>query len=279
MSLQALQRMLPRPAQASLDVPVQCKSACCGRWRLLRNAFATYGLDWMFVYVMCGFLRACKRSLLLSVFTFEPIPSIKTSCELMLSFAYPFCLLFFGWCPILSLNLTVASTGRQSMNKEHNMNSFTFLCASLPPVHSHSAYPAATPVSPRGSGYTEVQLPPPFFQILVTHSVATSHVSVQMTHNPKQEPWLHRWSLWTYHTTRILSYQSVESVSQHTDTCCEQTHRSSRCRRYRHLCEILVLTTIPITHISAAEHLGRSSCLGAGLSQLIASLPIPFQAH
>ena len=30
-----------------------------------------------------------------------------------------------------------------------------------------------------------------------------------------------------------MSYPSVESVSQHTDTWCEQTHRSSRCRRNR----------------------------------------------
>ena len=58
--------------------------------------------------------------------------------------------------------------------------------------------------------------------------------SVQMIHNPIYEHWLHCWSLRTQQTTHILSYQSVESVLQHTDTCCEQTHRSSRCRRYRH---------------------------------------------
>ena len=37
-------------------------------------------------------------------------------------------------------------------------------------------------------------------------------------------------------------------------------------RRYRHLCEILFVTTILITHTSAAEHLGRRSCLGARCS-------------
>ena len=83
-----------------------------------------YGLDWMFVHVMCAFLRACKRSLLLSVVPFEPNPSIKPSCELMLSFAYPFTLLCSSSCPILCLNLTVASTGRKSMNQEHIVSLF-----------------------------------------------------------------------------------------------------------------------------------------------------------
>ena len=102
--------------------------------------------------------------------------------------------------------------------------------------------------------------------------------SVQMTHNPKQEPWLHRLSLLTHHTTRILSYQSVEPVSQHTDTCCEQTHRSSRCRRYRHLCEILVLT-ISINHTSAAEHLDFSY-LGTKFSATHCLLGVPpYKAH
>ena len=90
--------------------------------------------------------------------------------------------------------------------------------------------------------------------------------SVQMTHHPIYENWLHCWSLRTHHTTHILSFQSVEPVSQHTDTCCEQTHRSSRCRRNLNLS-------------TSTAHLGRSSCLGGGLSQLIASLPVPFQAH
>ena len=118
---------------------------------------------------------------------------------------------------------------RQSMNQENNMHSFTFLCASLPPVHSQSACPAVTPVYPRGRGYTEVQLPPPFCGVLVTHSVATSHVLFKLHTIPKNEHWLYCWSLRTYHTTHILSYQSVEPVSQHTDTCCEQAHRSSQC--------------------------------------------------
>ena len=122
---------------------------------------------------------------------------------------------------------------------------------SLPPVDSQSA----------------VQPPLlPFRRVLVTHFESYTTRSVQMTHNPIYEHWLHCWSLRTHHTTHILSHQSVESVSQHTDTCCEQTHRSSRCRRYRNLCDILVLNTISTTHTSAAEHLGRRSCLGARCS-------------
>ena len=191
---------------------------------------------------------------MLSVFPCKPIPLIKQSCELMLSFAYPFRLLCSSWCPILSLNLTVASTGRQSMNQEDNMYSFTSLCASLPPVHSQSACPGLhSSVSARkrvhGGGAPTAILSRTChpFRCFTTRSV-------QMTHNPIYEHWLHCWSLRTQQTTHILSYQSVEPVSQHTDTCCEQTHRSSRCRRYRQLCEILVLT-ISINHTSAAEHL------------------------
>ena len=80
------------------------------------------------------------------------------------------------------------------------------------------------------------------------------------------------------HCGRIIRRTSchINQLNHFHDTCCEQTHRSSRCRRHRNLCDILVLTTILITHTSA-EHLGRSSCLGAGLSQLIASLPVRFR--
>ena len=101
--------------------------------------------------------------------------------------------------------------------------------------------------------------------------------SVQMTHNPIYEHWLHCWSLRTQQTTHILSYQSVESVSQHTDTCCEQTHRSSRCRRYRHLCEILVLTisiTIRLQNISIFSYLGTKF----SAAHCLLGVP-PYKAH
>ena len=99
------------------------------------------------------------------------------------------------------------------------------------------------------------------------------------------------------HCGRIIRRTSchINQLNQFHDTCCEQTHRSSRCRRYRNLCDILVLTTILITHTSAAELLGRSSCLGARCSAkilaghttipstlnrvLIASLPVRFRTH
>ena len=152
-----------------------------------------------------------------------------------------------------------------------------FLCASLLPVHSQSMpnRHSCTFARKRVHGGAA----PTAFSSSTCHPFRSYTTrSVQMTHNPTYEHWLRCWSLRTHHTTHILSYQSVEPVPHCTDTCCEQTHRSSRCRRYRNLCEILVLTTILITHTSA-EHLGRSSCLGAGLSQLIASLPAPFQAH
>ena len=90
--------------------------------------------------------------------------------------------------------------------------------------------------------------------------------SVQMTHSPIPERWLHCWSMLTHQITHILSYQDAEPVSQHTDTRCEQTHQSSWCRRCRNMCDILLLTTIWITETSVAEHLGRSFCLYAEFS-------------
>ena len=213
-----------------------------------------HGLDWMFVYAMHGFLRACKRSLLR---THVVICVLSPPSLLQLVSNPP---------PLLPPSESCKRAGRQNAKQEHITHSFTFLCASLPPAHSQSACPTATPAHPRGREHTEVQLPPPFRRVLVTHFKSFSTRSVLMTHNPIHERWLHCWSLRTHHTTHILSHQSVESVSHHTETCCEQTHRSSRCRRYRHLCEILFVTTILITHTSAAEHLGRRSCLGARCS-------------
>ena len=49
---------------------------------------------------------------------------------------------------------------------------------------------------------------------LLHHTLCSNDTKI-----PIQEPRLHCWSLRTYHTTHILSYQSVESVSLHTDTC------------------------------------------------------------
>ena len=89
--------------------------------------------------------------------------------------------------PLLQ-HLTIASTCRQSMNQEHSMHSFTFLCASFPPVHSQSACPVATPENPRGREYTDVQLPPPLFsstchpfRCYTTHSVQVTQTSKTRT--------------------------------------------------------------------------------------------------
>ena len=76
-------------------------------------------------------------------------------------------------------------TDRQSANQEHNMHSFTFLCASVPHVPDQSACPTATPVYPRGREHTEVKLPRRFlFEYLSPIPLRLTR-SVQMTHNPR----------------------------------------------------------------------------------------------
>ena len=90
-----------------------------------------HGLDWMFVYVMRGFLRACKRSLLLSVFPSSQTPFIKPSCKLMLSFAYSLRLLCSSWCPILHLfclHLKVASALVAKMRNKSTTRIVSHFC-------------------------------------------------------------------------------------------------------------------------------------------------------
>ena len=178
-----------RPAQTSSDVPVRLK-VC------LRSTMATpvellvpqCGRDRMFVHVM---LKSCCHLRALSAFS---VPAaIQSSAS-------------------SSPSDSCKRTCRQSINQEHKMHSFTFLCARLPPVRSQSACPAATPVFPRGREYTEVQLPPaPFVEYLSPISLL-HHTLCSMTHNPTYEHWLHCWLLRTHHTTHILSHQSVEPV-------------------------------------------------------------------
>ena len=99
--------------------------------------------DWMFVNVMHVFLSAYKRSLLLSVFTFEPIPFIKPSCELMLSFAYSLRLLCSSCHPILrhfSYHLTVASALVAKMRTKSTtriVSHFCVRCCLLFTVRAH----------------------------------------------------------------------------------------------------------------------------------------------
>ena len=88
-----------------------------------------YGLDWMFVYVMRGFPRARKRSLLLSVFTFEPNPFHQTVTRTHVVICVR--LLCSSWCPILHffclhLKVSCKRADRQNANQEHNTHSFTF---------------------------------------------------------------------------------------------------------------------------------------------------------
>ena len=105
--------VVSRPVQASSDVPVRFKVGLLWTMPTPAKCFCHH-LErcWMFVNAMHVFLRAYKRPLLLSIFTFEPIPFINPSCALMLSFAYSLRLLCSSCCPILrhfSYHLTVAS--------------------------------------------------------------------------------------------------------------------------------------------------------------------------
>ena len=214
----------------------------CGRWRLLRTASATIraGLD----VRLCDAWFSPRIQTIIVAVSFHlranPIHQTVMQTHVVICALSPPSLLHLvsNPPPLLPSSESCKRAGRQNAKQEHNTHSFTFLCASLPPVHSQSACPTATPVHPRGREYTEVQPPLPLHlcRVLVTHFESFSTRSVVMTHNPVYEPWLHCWSLRTHHTTHILSYQSVEPVPHHTDTCCEQTHRSSRCRRYRNLC-------------------------------------------
>ena len=61
----------------------------------------SYGLDWMFVYVMRGFLRACKRSLLLSAFLLRAKPIHQTVMRTHVVICVP--------SPPLLHHLTIAS--------------------------------------------------------------------------------------------------------------------------------------------------------------------------
>ena len=126
--------------------------------------------DWMFVYVMRGFLRACKRSLLLSAFSLRANPIHQT----VMRTHVVICVL----SPPLLHHLTVASALVAKMRTKSTTRIVSHFCVRrclLFTVNSQSACPAATPVYPRGRGHKEVQLPPHFCRVLVTHSVATPH--------------------------------------------------------------------------------------------------------
>ena len=135
-----------------------------------------YGLDWMFVYVMRGFLRACKRSLLLSVFTFEP----NTFHQTVMRTHVVICarLLCSSWCPILHLfclHLKVASALIAKMRNKSTTRTVSHFSVRRCLLFTVRACPTATRVHPRGRVYTEVQHPLHLCRVLVTHVEPTPH--------------------------------------------------------------------------------------------------------
>ena len=105
------------------------RTPSCGRWRLCELLLPPYVLDWVFVCVMRGFLRACKRSLLLSVFPFE----LNTFHQTVMQTPVVICarLLCSSWCPILHLfclHLKVASALVAKMRNKSTTRTVSHFC-------------------------------------------------------------------------------------------------------------------------------------------------------
>ena len=152
-----------RPAKASSEVPAYSESARCGRWQLLRTASATIraGLD----VRLCDAWFSPRISTISVAVSFSlqsnPFHQTVTRTHVAIYVLSPPSLgqLVSNPPPLLPPSHSCKRTDRQSANQEHNMHSFTFLCASLPHVPNQSACPTATPVYPRGREHTEVKLP------------------------------------------------------------------------------------------------------------------------
>ena len=143
------------------------ESKCCGRWRLVRTASATIraGLD---VRLCDAWFSPRTQTIIVAVSFHLRVKSfhqtvMQTNVVICVLSPPSLLQLVSNPPPLLPPSESCKRAGRQNANEEHNTHSFTFLCASLPPVRSQSACPTATPVHPRGREYTEVQpsLPAP----------------------------------------------------------------------------------------------------------------------
>ena len=193
----------------------------CGRWRLVRTASATIraGLD---VRLCDAWFSPRTQTIIVAVsfhLRVNPIHQTVMQTNVVICVLSPPSLLQLvsNPPPLLPPSESCKRAGRQNAKRRAQHAQFHIsvcVVASCSQSERMSNRHSCTSARKRVHGGAAPH-PCTFRRVLVTHFESFSTRSVQMTHNPVYEHWLHCWSLRTHHTTHILSYQSVEPISRH----------------------------------------------------------------